>query len=613
MPNGVINLDSDDESPPRNTSQKVVNDQKLVSERIEIMSDDAEASAVSDAHDSTLLNPKPPQQRQLTSQELLRQKMAEAAERRMKRRVEVDIHDSMDTKPFKRVQRTQIVESYRTKLPPTSINERTSRIRLISNPSYCREFGVKADGDTISFADLVGSPDLTRSYQFNFLIDFDYLAKFVTSSTCEFVLVNKSDDEEHLRISDSMWEKYKIQTVDVSNSLPKFGTHHTKMMVNFYKDGSCQIVLHTMNLTEADHLIQTQMAWVSPALYPHQNLKDYFDFNQPGLDVWKDTGTIFKRDFIAYLMSYKNSDINKLIDKIGKYDFKDIDVMFVASSPGHYLHTEWNDLIKPGAKPMFGYGRLWQVIHMLGLQSLGGKLVGQTSTIAGPCDSWKRNILVHLLTSCAEKGFPMLKKADYEYRPGKNKVEPVIVWPTFDEVLKSKASALSGVCLHLTTHGKWAAYQRHFENTLKYFHKWTTYSDKPSESKAGRSNLTPHVKTYTLTEDNFKTVKWFLLTSANLSHQAWGKSKKFDKIEYDISSFEAGIFVAPELLKVSGNTENKRRVLVPCYGKDNPDDVQFLGDEKFKIGIRLPYDTPLQKYGPNDKPWGQPESDQLLM
>lgn len=549
---------------------------------------------------------------ELTPQQLMRNKLAEAAERRLLHlnETEENVNPTKRRKVDPAVAAKKVDSKNHTKLANASIDDRSSRIRLISNPSYCDEFGVYGDKDTVSLSDMVGSKDLVQTYQFNMLIDFDYLSRFVTSNDCSFTLVTKYDDD-HVHVKDRSWENNSIRIVDVSAKLPKYGTHHTKMMVNFYRDKTCRIILHTMNLTEADHKIQTQMCWMSPQLTMHTDVNDWFDFNQPNISLVNDTGLAFKRDFIAYLLTYENSDINKLIDQVAKYDFNPIDVVFVASSPGHYLFSEWNQLIKPTSKPMFGYGRLWQVVHILKLQSLMGKFIGQVSTIAGPCDNWKRNVFVHVLTSCVEKGYPISKKADYEYVANKNHVQPIIIWPTVTEILKSYGAPLSGVALHLTSRGKWPAFERQFQEIKKYFYRWSSSND-PTLSSSGRSNLAPHVKTYTVTEDNFKTLKWFLMTSANISHQAWGKPKGYKTIEYDICSFEAGILVAPQLLKVSSNVDNKNQVLVPTYGKDSVENEQSLSNNICKIGLRLPYDTPLEKYTATDIAWSQPDSDQFF-
>lgn len=620
----VIDLDSDSEFSDQNTKPN-----KELSEVVNLSSDDEETATnehknevidlenevlvevnSQDIKDNNKVSYEDERQKEaLTPQQEMRKRMAEAAERRLKSSFEKDESSESIKHKKQKVSSPPKLDNI-IPLPKQSISDKSSRIRLIANPKYCSKFGVDADKDTVSLYDLVGSNNLVKTYQFNMLIDFDYFCQFVSSKDCEFILVNKSDDE-HLHVKDESWQKYKISTIDVSSKLPKFGTHHTKMMINFYKGNICRIILHTMNITEADHVIQTQMCWMSPPLEFQKDASKWLDFNQPNISLTENTGLAFKRDFIAYLMTYENNDINKLIDQVAKFDFSPIDVVFIASSPGHYQYGNWNQLTKPTSKPMFGYGRLWQVVHILKLESLMGKLIGQVSTIAGPCDNWKRNTLIHVLTSCVEKGYPMMKRADYKYQPNKNHVEPLFVWPTVSEVLKSQASALSGIALHLTSKGKWAAYERQFEEIKKYFYKWSATSN-PKLSKAGRSNLSPHVKTYTVTEDNFKTLKWILMTSANISHQAWGKPKSYNIIEYDICSFEAGVFVDPKLLKADSNTEGKKPILVPTYGTDVVENEDSLSGNVFKIGQRLPYDTPLVKYTSTDIAWSQPDSDQYF-
>lgn len=106
-----------------------------------------------------------------------------------------------------------------------------------------------------------------------------------------------------------------------------------------------------------------------------------------------------------------------------------------------------------------------------------------------------------------------------------------------------------------------------------------------------------------------------MVTSANLSKQAWGDviSKKG---EIWIQSWEAGVVVWPELFV----EKDEEAVMVPVFGKDMPDadgleekeegkleldEMNGQGRVKAKtvVGFRMPYDLPLQPYGPDEKPW----------
>lgn len=80
----------------------------------------------------------------------------------------------------------------------------------------------------------------------------------------------------------------------------------------------------------------------------------------------------------------------------------------------------------------------------------------------------------------------------------------------------------------------------------------------------GRSKAMPHVKTYTDIVDGVP--QWLLVTSANLSKAAWGDLQK-NKTQLMVRSYELGVLI----------TDPAR--------------------------VKLPYDYPVVKYGPNDKPW----------
>lgn len=466
-----------------------------------------------------------------------------------------------------------------------------SPVRLFTNPSL--KGGNK---DTISLKDLLGSPSLEESYQFNFMIDMAFLTKFVSHSKVKFTTINQQG--EFLNIPDDLWEKYQIHSIDASRLLSKYGSHHTKMMINFLKTG-CQIVIHTMNLTEADYLIQTQMAWVSPVLPFKPSVRN----DIKGQIDETDTGLAFKRDLFTYLSKYEDPDINLLINKLSEYDFSEIDVVFIGSAPGQYKYYDKEKLKIPNSPPAFGYARLWQIIQQNNLSSLDGSLLSQVSSISGPFDGYKRNILVHLLTSCVENGYPFAKKSDYEFVRGKGKVEPMIIWPTIKEVLSSLGAELSGRALFYTNEGNWASYKRQAEVIDRYLYKWKS---SPSNDKTCRGSISPHCKTYCLSEDRFKSLKWFMVTSANLSHHAWGKPAKFDRerpslLNFEIGSFETGVVVVPRLVR--GGTGDK---LIPVYDSDTIDGNTLKERHRTEIPIRVPYTFPLAKYGPEDKPWARP-------
>ncbi len=81
--------------------------------------------------------------------------------------------------------------------------------------------------------------------------------------------------------------------------------------------------------------------------------------------------------------------------------------------------------------------------------------------------------------------------------------------------------------------------------------------------EAGRRRAAPHIKTYVRFSDAGKTrIDWALVTSANISKQAWGEAANAEG-KVRISSYELGILVWPELY-------GKNTTMVPVFKQDLP-------------------------------------------
>jgi tyrosyl-DNA phosphodiesterase-1 len=85
-----------------------------------------------------------------------------------------------------------------------------------------------------------------------------------------------------------------------------------------------------------------------------------------------------------------------------------------------------------------------------------------------------------------------------------------------------------------------------------------------------------------------------LVTSANLSKQAWGEAMNVGG-DIRICSYEIGVLVWPELY-------GDGAVMVPTFKTDSPEKVVKSG-ANIVVGARMPYDTPLQPYSKEDVPW----------
>ncbi|KAJ5172697.1 hypothetical protein N7492_005290 [Penicillium capsulatum] len=138
--------------------------------------------------------------------------------------------------------------------------------------------------------------------------------------------------------------------------------------------------------------------------------------------------------------------------------------------------------------------------------------------------------------------------------------------------------------------------------------------DTPTKYEAGRGRAAPHIKTYIRFADRNKmdSIDWALVTSANLSTQAWGAATN-PSGEVRISSWEIGVAVWPDLFSDASARGHERgapgsanALMVPCFKKDQPDSIPNHLDSQGQttvVGFRMPYDLPLTPYRASDEPW----------
>lgn len=120
-------------------------------------------------------------------------------------------------------------------------------------------------------------------------------------------------------------------------------------------------------------------------------------------------------------------------------------------------------------------------------------------------------------------------------------------------------------------------------------------SDDATVRDGGRKRAAPHIKTY-IRYNNKDSIDWALMTSANLSKQAWGEAVRATG-EVRIASWEIGVLVWPELLE-------KDSVLVGTFKSDIPQVTESEdAATKHIIGLRIPYNLPLQRYSADEIPW----------
>lgn len=226
-----------------------------------------------------------------------------------------------------------------------------------------------------------------------------------------------------------------------------------------------------------------------------------------------------------------------------------------------------------------------------------------------------------------------------------------IIFPTPDEIRRSLNGYGSGGSIHIKL--QTPAQQKQLRYLRPYLCHWA--GDQPNASEelgiergtmpprmaipkceAGRRRAAPHIKTYIRFSDDstMDQVDWALVTSANLSTQAWGSAPNANG-EVRICSWEIGVLVWPSLVGGTFDVENdtqvklpskrgKPAVMRPCFKTDLPcrspvdANKELEGSESLPsavVGLRMPYDLPLTRYRAHDVPWSNtahhPEPDWL--
>ncbi|KAF8537947.1 tyrosyl-DNA phosphodiesterase-domain-containing protein [Trichophaea hybrida] len=413
--------------------------------------------------------------------------------------------------------------------------------------------------DTVGIAEILGDVMLHEVWLFNYMHNIHWvMAQFDIDIRAHvkvvFVHGNwKQEDEGRKRMEEEAksYPNVKLVTAYMPEA---FGTHHTKIMVLFRRDDMAQVIIHTANMIPFDWTNMTQAAWISPLLPPIE--KD---------PTRSEIGDQFKRDLLEYFGFYSNSRCGPLVDSLKNHSFTSVKAIFIGSVPGRHKISE--------AK--FGWPKLRKVLSTIPCPSIPGAtpaVFAQCSSIAtlGVKDTWLTPVFFSALSATATKGG---KKPQFG-----------IIFPTAQEIRESLNGYNSGSSIHLRLVS--AAQQKQLEYLNPLFHHWSSQSQS-----AGRDRAAPHIKTYIRfssdPKDTSTGIDWALVTSANLSMQAWGATEKDGMVR--ICSYEAGVLVHPGLW-------GEGVKMKPVFRKNE------AGEEKV-VGLRMPYGLPIAKYTKEDEVW----------
>lgn len=360
-----------------------------------------------------------------------------------------------------------------------------------------------------------------------------------------------------------------------------FGTHHSKMMILIRHDDCAQVIIHTANMITQDWKNLSQAVWRSPLLPLTESTTDIQ--NAP-----IGSGERFRADLLRYLGAYEGR-LRNLTKELQRYDFSSIRAALIASTPHEKqpepepaLNTSWGWL---------GLKQILQTIPVTPSPASKPQINVQVSSIATLPVKWLESFYDVLGTRNGYK--PLL--------PLSPKPNIRVIFPTADEVRRSLDGYAAGSSIHMKLQSAAQRVQLSYMKPQLYHWAGDTDNTPPGAlndvREAGRRRAAPHIKTYLRFSDATCTsLDWAMVTSANLSKQAWGEqTNKEGKTK--ISSYEIGVVIWPSLFAEQG----EKVVMVPVFKRDDPQSAVERVDKV--VGFRMPYDMPLVKYAQADLPW----------
>lgn len=330
------------------------------------------------------------------------------------------------------------------------------------------------------------------------------------------------------------------------------------MLILFRHDDSAQVIIHTANMISKDWMNMTQAVWRSPLLPISTVTTSRPEVKPIG------SGNRFQVDLLQYLHKYEKR-LRRLTDQLSQYDFSNVRAAFLGSAPSRQFVSAAN----PSLQTSFGWLGLQEILSSMPNKAHKGPnesphIVMQVSSIAtlGAAPTWLSN-------------FQSVLARPHDSYHGFTKAKPKfnVVFPTPEEVRTSLDGYASGGSIHTKIQS--AQQQKQLQYLHPLFCHWKHQSSKTPpllgevRKEAHRGPAAPHIKTYIRFSDHTdKSIDWALVTSANLSKQAWGDVIN-KQGEVRIQSYEAGVVVWPELF--ADRQSDCEVTMVPTFGTNMPD------------------------------------------
>ncbi|KAH0290842.1 phospholipase D/nuclease [Aureobasidium namibiae CBS 147.97] len=449
-----------------------------------------------------------------------------------------------------------------------------------------RDLSASSNVDTVTLSDILGDPMIKEQWQFNFLHDIDFIMSHLDEDvrdTVETRIIHGFHDKNSLSRIHLEATANKYPNVQALHTwIPAYGTHHSKMMIFIRHDDTAQVIIHTANMISQDWTNLSQAVWRSPLLSLSTTDNEISEASIG-------SGARFKQELINYLEAYKDKyrdHTRPLINQLKKYDFSSVKAALVASVPGK---QQVGTTTVASKVSLWGWPGLERVLKKVPATTLASKaqINVQISSVGTSSEKWLEGFFDVLGTTTAGQ------------QPKAKKPSTRIIFPTADEIRRSLDGYQSGNSIHMKLDSVMQKAQLKYMKPLLCTWSGDSKEDQDGVRQAGRRRAAPHIKTFIrFSDDSCTRIDWTLVTSANLSKQAWGEMAN-KQGDVNIKSFEIGVLVCPEWLADDG----EKAAMMPAFKKDKPDADGVLEEVDKIIGVRMPYDLPLTPYGEDEEPW----------
>ncbi|SCU83899.1 LAME_0C07228g1_1 [Lachancea meyersii CBS 8951] len=435
----------------------------------------------------------------------------------------------------------------------------------------------------ITLESIFGAPGLSRTWLFSFQFELDFILPMFAEDTKVTIIAQLGTVLPATRQTPRILKLVqKLETLLVK--MPPYACHHSKLVVNQFKNGDCRIYIPSNNFTSAETNIPTQIVWCSPLL------KKCTTEPRP---------SAFKSALFKYLQGYP-VDMQSLIKALDQVDFLPLDLLGVEFV---YSHPE----ISSSGLPLLS-GLLRDQHHTPGDKDKTHHYLAQVSTIGSPIKTGLTkpgNLFAHLMIPLlsglvnpesspkVNRGRKAFDIPDFKTWLDYNHIKPYIVYPTVEELRTSPMGYLAGGWFH--HHWKRNATSRELYHTLKrlgIFYKRNLPANFVRKCTPAHTKFLMKSSTTDPNAQAFKSVDWLLFTTANLSMNAWGAY--FSKPR----NYEVGV-----LLKTSQDVkvvvESATDLVYSNFNGAGRSLAEPHSNKQTKVCVLVPFEKPPVPY--NDK------------